>query len=265
MCDRVDFSNGFLVAEILSRYFPYDIQMHSFDPGLKLAKKKDNWDQLRKIFWRVDFPFFQDEIENIISCGPQDGAGPFLERLYGFLTHKRYKPDDCDVDELWPGVLDSATLLRNKSFSNSSESVNIPKTVESQVVLPLMEPAKLHEPPFIEFAGKISKQDDDEQCVLVEMDLPKEEVSEGRNDNPCIPCADEPKQIISSVTTEKAGKISTNAVERARQKYRKSNKTHVLRRTAPSTEIQESSCHPNVRDANLAFRSPNRQVAPFYI
>ena len=43
---RRDFANGFLVAEILSRY--YSVPLHAFDNGSTLAVKKDNWDQVRR-------------------------------------------------------------------------------------------------------------------------------------------------------------------------------------------------------------------------
>lgn len=40
---RRDLANGFMVAEILSRSFPSEISIYSFDNGLKKEKKKDNW------------------------------------------------------------------------------------------------------------------------------------------------------------------------------------------------------------------------------
>lgn len=43
-----DFANGFLVAEILSRYFPKEIEMHNYDTGISLVKKKDNWSLIEK-------------------------------------------------------------------------------------------------------------------------------------------------------------------------------------------------------------------------
>ncbi|MCO5580960.1 hypothetical protein L7F22_034834 [Adiantum nelumboides] len=253
-----DFSNGFLVAEILSRYFPQDVQMHSFDYGLKLAKKKDNWDQLRKIFWAKDFPFFQDEIENIINCGPHDGAGPFLERLYGFLTHRRYKPEDCDVDELWPGVTDSSSLLTSKSLPLSNEGSNLPKKLETHNALLVAEHIKKDMPPGID-SEAIPTEREDEQSLLVEMDIPREEVGPDINEMRWVSseCGTEKTQPL--IAAEKMRKISANAVERARQKYRRSQYTHVSPKARALTEIQESACNVSMRDVSLAFRSPNRQ------
>jgi CH-like domain in sperm protein len=44
-----DFSNGFLVAEVLSRYFPSELSLHSFDNmASNVLRKRDNWSLLDK-------------------------------------------------------------------------------------------------------------------------------------------------------------------------------------------------------------------------
>ena len=43
---RRDAANGYVVAEICSRYFPSDINMHSFENGASLKVKASNWDAL---------------------------------------------------------------------------------------------------------------------------------------------------------------------------------------------------------------------------
>lgn len=40
---RKDLKNGFLVAEIFSRYHPGRIQMHSFDNSHNSERKRNNW------------------------------------------------------------------------------------------------------------------------------------------------------------------------------------------------------------------------------
>jgi hypothetical protein len=49
---RTSLSNGFLIAEVLSRFFPAAISTHSFGTGVATATKRDNWNQLAKFFAR---------------------------------------------------------------------------------------------------------------------------------------------------------------------------------------------------------------------
>mmetsp|Transcript_17471 Transcript_17471/g.20580 ORF Transcript_17471/g.20580 Transcript_17471/m.20580 type:complete len:876 (-) Transcript_17471:271-2898(-) len=85
-----DFANGFLVAEIFSRYFDKEIAMHSYDNGIALRIKKDNWGQLTKFMRKnaLDGLTNADEISAIIHA--EDGAVvAFLNRIYEVLTHRK--------------------------------------------------------------------------------------------------------------------------------------------------------------------------------
>ncbi|TYZ67141.1 hypothetical protein PybrP1_009703 [[Pythium] brassicae (nom. inval.)] len=79
-----DFANGFLVAEILSRYYDKDVSMHSYDNGIGVKVKKDNWEQMLRLFGK--FPDLEPlavraDVEAVIHC--QNGAAvAFLVKLY---------------------------------------------------------------------------------------------------------------------------------------------------------------------------------------
>ncbi|KAF0040063.1 hypothetical protein F2P81_008298 [Scophthalmus maximus] len=46
---RRDFSSGYLVAEIFSRYYPQDFPEHSYDKGTSLSAKQKNWSRMERI------------------------------------------------------------------------------------------------------------------------------------------------------------------------------------------------------------------------
>mmetsp|Transcript_36374 Transcript_36374/g.85393 ORF Transcript_36374/g.85393 Transcript_36374/m.85393 type:complete len:859 (+) Transcript_36374:55-2631(+) len=86
-----DFANGFLVAEIFSRYYPQDVQMHAYDNGISLARKVDNWKQLEKFFRRAGVPINRDMIDSVLHAKP-DAAVPLIEAIYTFLTSRPVPP-----------------------------------------------------------------------------------------------------------------------------------------------------------------------------
>eukprot|EP01018_Ginkgo_biloba_P006474 Gb_11052 [translate_table: standard] len=275
-----DFSNGFLVAEILSRYYPQEIQMHSFDYGTKLAKKRDNWEQLKKVFAKVDFSASHDEIENIVNCGPNNGIGPLLERLYGFLTHKRYKREDSGMDNTWIEMNENCESndLCNNSMSSFTkdgcvylvsgetdacfESALSNSSSESDVNVgtpkATCNPEKVGN---LNCVSDATLERDVDGLGELNFDRPKENL-------------DQPNSKAGYALTEVgiAGKESTveqeicyskpknlsNAVERARQKDK--SRRNSLVRAGPCSPTRERIVGSEAtRDASLAFRSPNRQ------
>ncbi|QDZ19345.1 spermatogenesis-associated protein [Chloropicon primus] len=84
---RRDAMNGYLVAEICSRYYPSDIQMHGFQNGLSTPVKLDNWQQLQKFFNKRDLRVPKNLIEDTLK-GVQGAAATMMETLYTLLTEK---------------------------------------------------------------------------------------------------------------------------------------------------------------------------------
>ena len=87
---RRDFSNGFLAAEILSRYYAKEITMHSFDNGIGIKAKKDNWKQLNKIFKKLGFIglLSEEECNGIINCD-ENSAADFICKYFELLTKRK--------------------------------------------------------------------------------------------------------------------------------------------------------------------------------
>lgn len=82
-----DFANGFLIAEIFSRYYPQDISMHSFENATKGALKSDNWEQLFRFFKKRQIPLSRSDFEPVMD--PTSGAAiGFLIKCYTILTSR---------------------------------------------------------------------------------------------------------------------------------------------------------------------------------
>eukprot|EP01029_Cantina_marsupialis_P029160 TRINITY_DN779889_c0_g1_i1.p1 TRINITY_DN779889_c0_g1~~TRINITY_DN779889_c0_g1_i1.p1 ORF type:complete len:780 (+),score=232.23 TRINITY_DN779889_c0_g1_i1:130-2469(+) len=88
-----DFANGFLVAEMFSRYYDKYIQMHSFDNGTSMRIRKDNWEQIKRFIKKRGLDLGpENEIEHEIAGvihAEIEFVVAFLHRMYGFLTGRK--------------------------------------------------------------------------------------------------------------------------------------------------------------------------------
>ena len=80
--------NGFIVAEILSRYFPLKVEMRGFSTGTSMEEKETNWNYLKKIFKKYNQIPLADEIVMKVICQAPNAAFEFLCILFKFLTKK---------------------------------------------------------------------------------------------------------------------------------------------------------------------------------
>lgn len=84
-----DFSNGFLFAEVLSRYYPSDIDMHSFENVTSIERKRANWVVLEKLFKRRNIPV-EPRLVEAVMLAEGDAASEVLQLLYAFINSDAY-------------------------------------------------------------------------------------------------------------------------------------------------------------------------------
>ncbi|KAI8897795.1 hypothetical protein BC833DRAFT_592295 [Globomyces pollinis-pini] len=87
-----DFANGFLVAEILSKYYPLDIQMHSFDTGASTSAKKNNWGMLERIFVKNNIPITRELSASVSNSNPKS-VSILLSLIFAHVNNKSPPPD----------------------------------------------------------------------------------------------------------------------------------------------------------------------------
>lgn len=85
---RRDFENGFLVAEIFSRYFPQDVRMHGYANAVSSHYKNDNWKQLKLLCDKQGIALPHDLVEGT-SKGVHGAAVSLIEYLYEMFTGKK--------------------------------------------------------------------------------------------------------------------------------------------------------------------------------
>ncbi|XP_012507104.1 PREDICTED: spermatogenesis-associated protein 4 [Propithecus coquereli] len=91
-----DFSNGFLIAEIFSIYYPWEFKLFSFENGTSLKVKLDNWAQLEKFMARKNFKLPKELIHGTIHC--KAGVPEILiQEVYTLLTHREIKSVQDDI------------------------------------------------------------------------------------------------------------------------------------------------------------------------
>ena len=109
------------MAEIFSRYFPHDIQMHSYDNGISLPKKLANWELLEKFFLRKRVPIGREMIDMVIHC-KSNAALPLLETIYTCLTSKKVQNVRAsNDDELIPPFARATASFEIKQNIKDSE------------------------------------------------------------------------------------------------------------------------------------------------
>lgn len=94
-----DLSNGYLIAEIFSWYFPQEIQMHSFYNRDSLELKQRNWHILKNFILKNQLDLKMADIDGTIHCR-EGAAGQLTEKLYEILTNRKVKkvPSEMPID-----------------------------------------------------------------------------------------------------------------------------------------------------------------------
>lgn len=127
-----DLSNGFLTAEILSRYHPKELDMTTFENATRLAAKLDNWEQLHKFAKKKGLNITKHHMEPVIHMEP-GAAIAFLFHLYNVLTKRTVKlfQPAPDPEQEVPAFMRDTASKRLKDPSIHRVHDNVERTIRA--------------------------------------------------------------------------------------------------------------------------------------
>ncbi|XP_007894122.1 spermatogenesis-associated protein 4 [Callorhinchus milii] len=107
---RRDFSNGFLVAEIFSRYFT-DASTRLVTNGVSLTRKMNNWYHLENFFKRRNLSLPRNLINGTVHRWP-GAAESLIQYIHNMLTNRKAKL-----------IMDDETDFMDSSYQNKLPAV----------------------------------------------------------------------------------------------------------------------------------------------
>eukprot|EP00933_Yihiella_yeosuensis_P016990 TRINITY_DN14331_c0_g5_i1.p1 TRINITY_DN14331_c0_g5~~TRINITY_DN14331_c0_g5_i1.p1 ORF type:complete len:848 (+),score=176.39 TRINITY_DN14331_c0_g5_i1:57-2600(+) len=130
-----DLCNGFLVAEIMNRYYPKDVDILTYENGARLECKVDNWEQLYKCFQKQNFGMTKPDFDPVIHCAPHAAEG-FLFKLYNCLTKRTVKlMQPATSGEPLPAFMRDTASKRMKDPEVDRITDNVERTIAAIDVL----------------------------------------------------------------------------------------------------------------------------------
>mmetsp|Transcript_28558 Transcript_28558/g.51719 ORF Transcript_28558/g.51719 Transcript_28558/m.51719 type:complete len:848 (-) Transcript_28558:59-2602(-) len=128
-----DLTNGYMVAEIFSRYYPKDVDMLTYENGLRLEAKVDNWEQLFRLFKRKGINIQKQEFDPVMHCAP-GAAILFLFKVYNVLTKRTVKtmgpiPELMSQEHEKPAFMRETASRRLKDHEISRIQDNVERTI----------------------------------------------------------------------------------------------------------------------------------------
>uniref|UniRef100_S4R5I8 Spermatogenesis associated 4 n=1 Tax=Petromyzon marinus TaxID=7757 RepID=S4R5I8_PETMA len=121
---RRDLSNGLVLAEIFSWYYPGDLLMHSFQPGESLASKLANWSLLHRFFAKRGLAFSKELTDGTLHRKP-GAAEQLLQRVYSTLTNRRAQESNSEAPRFTDARYQRALPMHARSTASQALKSNV--------------------------------------------------------------------------------------------------------------------------------------------
>ncbi|ELT94042.1 hypothetical protein CAPTEDRAFT_154890 [Capitella teleta] len=124
-----DLTNGYLVAEIFSWYFPQEVEMHMFyNQSDSLELKLRNWSLLKNFIKRHSIDIPAEFIEGTIHC-KENAAQLLVERMYQLLTNREIrKVTQDEMVDFTDGAYQNKLPMHARSTASQAIKNNLKET-----------------------------------------------------------------------------------------------------------------------------------------